>query len=700
YGDTGATIATTGNIQTDGTLDVGGGFGSTGLTVSAAGVLQVDGAVFASSTLLVGTSVGTNFFVNGQTITASGTLGIGVTPTGVSQLHVKATSTTAVPLAIYDDASNLMFKVASSSLIYVNDNVNTTAYTHNVVEVGDATNKAGGLVLKGTGSVSGRLVINTGTKITAQLSEGEVLIGTGTATSTLLTEEFIFGQVSGSNLGKFYVNSSGNVSASGTLRVFGGSGNGLLIEVPNVGGVYATTTFTAYGSDGAGRSAFAFNTNFTMTSSSAGSAIDRALAVFQNNGTNKVMISAGGNVYAKNSFIANSSDYGIGDVAEYVNLVSGESVSTGDVVVVDVNGLNQYRKSSEAYAQNVAGVISDTGAFVIGASGEGRAPLALAGLVNVNVTDENGPVAVGDYLVTASKPGYAMKYDPSSGESAGLVGMALESLISGDGKIKVMVNKGLVMGSQTVGAPTLNVSADEDGNLVQAGDLDMAGQSILNVKAIAGLNNKWSIDESGNLSIVDVEAETVQASSFVVKKKEGQTDASVGSAAILLNNTNVVVNNELVTPQVKIFITFRNNPQAFWWISRQEEGLFEISLSNTATNDVTFDYWLVGFDDDSVAEPVGNNGNSGDNGNNGNGGGAAPAADEPVVEEPAAEEPAADEPVVEEPAAEEPAADEPVVEEPAAEEPAADEPVVEEPAAEEPAPAPAPAPAPEEPAVE
>jgi hypothetical protein len=72
---------------------------------------------------------------------------------------------------------------------------------------------------------------------------------------------------------------------------------------------------------------------------------------------------------------------------------------------------------------------------------------------------------------------------------------------------------------------------------------------------------------------------------------------------------------------------------------------------------------------------------------------AAPAVEEPVAEEPVVEEPVAEEPVVEEPTApavEEPAVEEPtapVVEEPVAEEPVVEEPtapVVEEPAAEEP----------------
>ena len=45
----------------------------------------------------------------------------------------------------------------------------------------------------------------------------------GTTTSTLSNNSLISGQTSGSNLGKFYVDSSGNVSASGTIKLQNGS---------------------------------------------------------------------------------------------------------------------------------------------------------------------------------------------------------------------------------------------------------------------------------------------------------------------------------------------------------------------------------------------------------------------------------------------------------------------------------------------
>jgi hypothetical protein len=65
--------------------------------------------------------------------------------------------------------------------------------------------------------------------------------------------------------------------------------------------------------------------------------------------------------------------------------------------------------------------------------------LALIGIVPVKVTDEGGPIQPGDLLVASSTPGYAMKWNPESGEACGLIGKALEPLDSGTGVIQVLL---------------------------------------------------------------------------------------------------------------------------------------------------------------------------------------------------------------------------------------------------------------------
>ena len=68
--------------------------------------------------------------------------------------------------------------------------------------------------------------------------------------------------------------------------------------------------------------------------------------------------------------------------------------------------------------------------------------LALAGRVPVKATTENGPIKVGDLLVSSSKPGYAMKGDKETiARIQGVVlGKAMESLSEGEGEILVLVS--------------------------------------------------------------------------------------------------------------------------------------------------------------------------------------------------------------------------------------------------------------------
>jgi len=65
--------------------------------------------------------------------------------------------------------------------------------------------------------------------------------------------------------------------------------------------------------------------------------------------------------------------------------------------------------------------------------------MAVVGIVPCKVTTENGPIAVGDLLVTSSKLGRAMKGTDRRRMLGTVVGKALERLDHGDGVIQVLV---------------------------------------------------------------------------------------------------------------------------------------------------------------------------------------------------------------------------------------------------------------------
>jgi len=126
------------------------------------------------------------------------------------------------------------------------------------------------------------------------------------------------------------------------------------------------------------------------------------------------------------------------DIAENIP-VSTQGLEGGDVVIIDKENRDKLEKSTQAYDILVAGVISETPTFLIGGDKLGL-PVALAGRVNCKVTTENGPIEIGDLLVTSSKPGYAMKADSDKVKPGMIIGKALESLEKGEGKILILVD--------------------------------------------------------------------------------------------------------------------------------------------------------------------------------------------------------------------------------------------------------------------
>jgi hypothetical protein len=132
------------------------------------------------------------------------------------------------------------------------------------------------------------------------------------------------------------------------------------------------------------------------------------------------------------------------DMAEWVE--SSQELQAGTVVVIDSNRSNQVVAATHAYDSRVAGVISLQPGITLGEPGEGRLLVATTGRVKVKVDASNGPINLGDLLVTSDKTGVAMKSVPV--EIGGirmhrpgtLIGKALEPLAQGTGEILVLLS--------------------------------------------------------------------------------------------------------------------------------------------------------------------------------------------------------------------------------------------------------------------
>ena len=137
------------------------------------------------------------------------------------------------------------------------------------------------------------------------------------------------------------------------------------------------------------------------------------------------------------------SDAGGADIAESYPIdptcqESNGCPEAGDLVSVGENQIIQ--KSQVSYDSKLIGAVSENAGFILtgGLDEVSSRQVGLVGRLSVKVSLENGLIAIGDYLTSASStPGVAMK----ATEPGRVIGMALESYGSSEiGKIMVFIN--------------------------------------------------------------------------------------------------------------------------------------------------------------------------------------------------------------------------------------------------------------------
>jgi hypothetical protein len=186
------------------------------------------------------------------------------------------------------------------------------------------------------------------------------------------------------------------------------------------------------------------------------------IATFENNSAIQMIVRANGNVgiattspteklhVTGNIKVSGNIDVGGNINAKYQDLAewveSSQELPAGTVVVLDSSKSNQVVASTQSYDSRVAGVVSLQPGIALGERGEGRVLVAATGRVKVKVDAANGPIQIGDLLVTSDREGVAMKSIPV--EIGGvrihrpgtLIGKALEPLAGGAGEILVLLS--------------------------------------------------------------------------------------------------------------------------------------------------------------------------------------------------------------------------------------------------------------------
>ncbi|MGO9210299.1 MAG: beta strand repeat-containing protein [Terriglobales bacterium] len=286
-----------------------------------------------------------------------------------------------------------------------------------------------------------------------------------TTTGTLAIDPTVVPQLGAANTFSANQTITGNNSTQIVSITQNGAGNGLVASTASTtsltGAVVGTATGSgevagvagfATGSGGAGVYGQASGSNgagvYGQASASNGAAgvfniigTTGQILVGWASGVDKFRVDATGK-----GFFDGGTQTGGADFAESL-AVAGDRASyePGDLLVIDPAGERRLALARRPYSTLVAGIYS-TKPGVLATPyqiDDGRVshevPLAVVGVVPCKVSAENGPIAVGDLLVTSRTPGHAMKGSNRSRMLGAVVGKALEPLTSGKGVIQVLV---------------------------------------------------------------------------------------------------------------------------------------------------------------------------------------------------------------------------------------------------------------------
>jgi hypothetical protein len=270
---------------------------------------------------------------------------------------------------------------------------------------------------------------------------------------------------------------------------------------------------------------------------------DQDLINLQADGLSMFRVTSAGDVYTQVGATINTSG---ADLAERYK--SQVPLEKGEVVSIDPQNNHGVKKTAYQYQPDMIGVVSTDPGFVTGAYTEDSYPIALVGRVPVKVSTENGMIHTGDYLTSASVPGYAMK----ASVSGRVLGKALESL--DESKLVDCPTSSIIIPYRKCGTVMMFVSLiDFNGESVEVAmqdwkrkqnDLVLLGEanglsvSTSSITAFENGENQFSYEDEHSKAIMD----------FLAELKKERENGMMAKSEIFTDKISAT--SEIISPKI------------------------------------------------------------------------------------------------------------------------------------------------------
>ena len=436
-------VQNTGSGPAIAATSTGSGIPGAALTAQGSGIGAVITNTSTDTALLLGNNVAGNggslltafvpagvFQIDGHGNIASpssASFGNGVQATSGSGTGVYAVSTSGVGVSGYTQSGTGVVGMSASGTGVHGVNSSTDGYG-----VSGVGGRAGviGSISSGQAGVIGQALVQPG---------GHGIGVQGITQSSQSDDAGVYGSNNGNGsnapgvIGRSYSGAAGVLGTSNSGPGMSGmstSGSGVYATSSGAGLAGPALNVVANATNGIAILANA-NSSDTVALFANGNAAGAIITGFGPGGATEFQVLANGEVSAHGAFHPNGVDYSD-------RLPAERGLEPGDVVVIGDDGL--LHRSSRQNETDVAGVYSTRPGVVGQREEEQRAtiPIALAGVIPVKVTSENGAIHAGDLLVSSSLPGRAM-HAPENPQPGTVIGKAMRTLDRSTGEIEMLV---------------------------------------------------------------------------------------------------------------------------------------------------------------------------------------------------------------------------------------------------------------------